>query len=111
MKRNRNDVIAEIKTARDEAKVKANAYKDLTAKRYDYWRAVSAVLAYDRALAMFARASEHKIPDMATEAIADFEYAHNDDPTATEMTLAVTDGRRDALATVAEWMNTEEGNR
>ena len=109
MKRNRNDVIAEIKTARDEAKVKANAYKDLTAKRYDYWRAVSAVLAYDRALAMFARASEHKIPDMATEAIADFEWVRDNE--TLEMSLAVTDGRRDALATVAEWMNTEEGNR
>ena len=103
MKRNKNDVIAEIKTARDEAKVKANAYKGLTAKRYDYWRAVSAVLAYDRALAMFARASEHKIPNMATEAIAEFEYERDND--IPEMALAVADGHRDALATVAEWMN------
>lgn len=108
MKRMRADVIAEIKTARDEAQIKANAYKNLTAKQYDYWRAVSAVLTYDEALAMFARATEHKIPGMAARAIAYFEYVHNDDPTATEMTLAVVDGRRDALASVADWMSNEE---
>lgn len=111
MKRNRNDVIAEIKAARDEARIKANAYKGLTAKRYDYWRATAAVLAYDGALAMFEQGTELYIPDMAATAIADFEYAHNDDPTATKMTLAVADGRRDALASVADWMNTKENTR
>ena len=109
MKRNRNDVIAEIKTARDEARVKANAYRNLTSQRYDYWRAVSAVLTYDEALAMFARATEHKIPDMAARAIADFERVRDsEDP---EMILAIMDGRRDALASVADWMNTKEDNR
>ena len=106
MKRMRADLIAEIKTARDEARVKAHAYMNLTIKRYDYWRAMSAVLAYDEALAMFARATEHKIPDMAATAVADFERARDGD--TTEMTLAVADGRRDALASVADWMNTEE---
>ena len=109
MKRNRNDVIAEIKTARNEARIKAHAYMNLTIKKYDYWRAVSAVLTYDEALAMFARATEHKIPAMAATAIADFERVRDsEDP---EMILAVTDGRRDALASVADWMNTEENNR
>ena len=109
MKRTRNDVIAEIKTARDEAHVKANAHMNLTANRYDYWRAVAAFLTYDRALVMFARATEHKIPGMAATALADFERAR--DGETTEMTLAVADGRRDAFATVADWMNNEESNR
>ena len=109
MQRNRNDVIAETKTARDEARVKANAYMNLTIKRYDYWRAMSAVLTYDEALAMFARATEHRIPDMAATAVADFERARDGD--TTEMSLAVADGRRDALASVADWMRNEEGNR
>lgn len=107
----RNDIIAKIKTARAEAQTKANAYENLTSKRYDYWRAVSTVLAYDRALAMFARATERKISDMASTAIADFEYVRDDDPTATEMSLAVADGWRDALASVADWMTDKEDNR
>ena len=110
MKRNRNDVIAEIKTARDEARIKAHAYRYVKIKRYDYWRAVSAVLTYDEALAMFARATEHKIPDMAARAVTDFERAHDDDPTATEITLSLADGRRDALASVADWMRNEKSN-
>ena len=106
MQRNKNDLIAEIKTARDEARIKAHAYRDLTVKRYDYWRAVSAVLTYDEALAMFAQATEHKIPDMAATAVADFERVRDsEDP---EMILAVMDGRRDALASVADWMRNEE---
>ena len=109
MKRTRNDVIAEIKTARDEAHVRANAHMSITIKRYNYWRAVAAFIAYDRALVMFARATEHKIPGMAAAALADFERAR--DAETTEMTLAIADGRRDALATVADWMNNEESNR
>ena len=96
MKRMRADVIAEIKTALDEAKVKARAYKYLTSERYNYRRALAAIAAYDQALTLFARGTEHQIPAMAVRA---------------EMTLAVTDGRRDALASVADWMNTEENNR
>ena len=109
MKRNKNDLIAEIKTARDEARVKENAYKNLTAKKYDYWRATAAVFTYNTALVMFALGTEHKILDMAVEAIADFERARDSD--APEMSLAVTDGRRDAFASVADWMRNEEGNR
>lgn len=108
MKRNRNDIIAKIKTARTGAQTKANAYENLTSKRYDYWRAVTAIRAYDQALAMFERGTEHKIPDMAATAIADFERARDSD--TDEMTLAVADGRRDALASVTYWMNTEEDN-
>ena len=103
MKRNRNDLIAEIKTARDEAKVKANAYRNLTAKEYDYWRAVSARIAYEDALDMFEQATEHDIPGMAVEAVAGFEWVR--DSEVSEVVLALADGRRDALATVAEWMN------
>ena len=102
MKRNRNDLIAEIKTARDEAKIKANAYRNLTAKKYDYWRAVSTALTYDEALALFEQGTEHYIPNMATAAIAEFERARDDD--TSEGTLALADGRRDAFATVTEWM-------
>ena len=102
MKRNKNDVIAEIKAARDESRIKANAYRNLTAKRYDYWRAVSTALTYDETLRMFARATEHKIPDMAAKAVAYFERVR--DSEITEFTLAVLDGRRDALASVADWM-------
>ena len=109
MQRNRNDLIAEIKTARDEAHVKANAHMNLTAKRYDYWRAVAASRAYHRALVMFARATEHEIPGMAATALADFARARDGD--TTERALAVADGLRDALATVADWMNNEESNR
>ena len=104
----RNDIIAKVERARAEALVKERAYENITAKKYDYWRALATVVTYDNALAMLMRGTEHRIPDMATEAIADFEYAHNDDPTATEMTLAFADWRRDALASVADWMNTEE---
>ena len=99
----RNDIIAKIKTARDEARVKANAYENITAKRYDYWRAIETVYGYDDALTMFARATEHYIPDMAATAIADFERARDSD--TDEMTLAVADGRRDALATVVDLMD------
>lgn len=108
MQRNKNDIVAEIKTARYEAQIKAYAYMNLTIKTYDYWRAVSAVLAYDETLAMFARATEHKIPAMAATAIADFERAR--DGETTEMTLAVADGRRDALASVADWMGKESNS-
>ena len=109
MKRNKNDVIAEIKTALDEANVKANAYMNLTAKRYDYWRAIAAIAVYHKTLAMFEQGTEHKIPDMATAAIAIFERAR--DREIRETDLAVTDGRRDAFASVADWMRNEEGNR
>ena len=103
MKRNKNDVIAEIKAARDEARIKAHAYMNLTVKRYDYWRAVSAVMTYDEVLDMFEWGAEYRIPAMSTTAIADFERARDGD--TTEMTLASADGRRDALASVAEWMS------
>ena len=102
MKRNKNDIIAEIKTARDEARIKANAYKDLAAKKYDYWRATFVAVTYDETLTMFERGTEHRIQNMATEAIAEFEYERDND--IPEMTLAIIDGRRDALATVADWM-------
>ena len=101
----RNDIIAEIKTARAEAQTKANAYVGLTSMRYDYWRAITAIAAYDEALAMLEQGTEQQIPDMAATALADFEYARDDDPTATEMTLAVADGRRDALNTVVDLMD------
>ena len=103
MKRNKNDVIAKIKTARAEARIKANAYMNIAGKRYDYWRAVSAAMTYDEVLAMFRQKTEHYLPDMATAAIAEFERARDDD--TSEGTLALTDGRRDALASVAEWMD------
>ena len=109
MKRMRADLVAEIKAARDEARVKKNAYRNLTSKRYDYWRAIAAIAVYHKTLAMFEQGTEHKIPDMAVEAIAEFESARDDE--RPEMNLAVADGRRDALASVADWMNTEEDNR
>lgn len=109
MKRTRADVVAEIKTARDEARIKANAYMNLTTKRYDYWRAVTASVAYDAALIMFEQGTEHDIPDMAVRAITIFERAR--DSEASEVNLAVADGRRDALASVADWMRNEESNR
>ena len=109
MNRNRNDLIAEIKTARDEAHARAYALRNLTAKRYDYWRAVAAIRAYDQALTVFAFGTEYKIPGMVANALADFERAR--DGETTEMALAAADGRRDALATVADWMNNEESNR
>ena len=109
--KNSADVIAKIKTARDEARFKVHVYENLTSKRYDYWRADAAILAYNQALAMLEQGTEQQIPDMAATALADFEYARDDDPTATEMSLAVADGRRDALASVADWMNAEESNR
>ena len=102
MKRNKNDVIAEIKAARDEARIKAHAYINLTIKKYDYWRAVSAVMTYDEVLDMFEWGAEYRIPAMATAAIAEFERARDDEPH--EMNLAIKDGRRDALASVADWM-------
>ena len=107
----RNDIIAKIKTARAEAQTKVNAYKNLTAKQYDYWRALATVIAYHGALALFEQGTEHKIPDMATTAIADFEIVREGEIPIPEMALAVADGRRDALASVADWMTTEESNR
>lgn len=105
------DIIAEIRTARAEARVKVNAYRDITAKKYDYWRAIESVLTYDQALGMFARGTEHYIPDMAATALADFEYARDDDSFATEMDLAFADGRQDALTSVADWMDNKENSR
>lgn len=109
MNRMRADLVAEIKTARAEAQTKANAFKNLTSKRYESLRAITAVATYNEVLSMIEwGGTEHKIPDMAATALSDFEYAHNDDPTATERTLAVAEGRRDALASVADWMGKEE---
>ena len=108
MSRMRADVIAEIRTARDEARIKANAYRNLTAKEYDYWRATAALNAYNQALEMFIAGTEHYIQGMVTIAIAEFEYERDSD--IPEMNLAVLDGRRDALASVADWMYTKEGN-
>lgn len=110
MKRNRNDIIAEIKTARNEARIKANAYRHLTVKRYDYWRATVAIAVYDQALDMFERGAEHEIPSMATEALADFEYAREGEIPVPKLTLVATDERRDVFAAIAEWMRTEENN-
>ena len=93
MKHNRNDTIKNIVTAVNEAKSKARAYKYITSERYNYRRALATLEAYDQALTLFVRGTEHEIPAMAVRA---------------EMALAVLDGRRDALASVAEWMNTEE---
>lgn len=108
MQRNRNDVISEIKTARDEARVKAHAYMSLTVKKYDYWRAMSAVIAYDDVLALYAQNREIEIQALATKADREFENARDGD--VTEMTLAMTDGRRDALASVADLMNTKDNS-
>ena len=99
----RNDVIAKIKTARAEAQTKVNAYKNITANSYNYCRTIATVTTYNEALAMFAQGTEDYIPDMAAKAIADFERARDSD--TDEMTLAVTGGRRDALASVADWMD------
>ena len=93
---NRNDVIKNIITAINETKAKARACKYITSERYNYHRALATLAAYDQALTLFARATEHHIPAMAVRA---------------EMTLAVADGRRDALASVAEWMDNEEDDR
>ena len=90
MKHNRNDTIKNIVTAVNEAKSEARAYKYITSERYNYRRALAAIAAYDQALALFARGTDHNISGMAVRA---------------EMTLAVADGRRDALASVAEWMD------
>ena len=113
MKRNRNDMIAKIVTARDEARVKKNAYRNLTSKRYDYWRAIATIAAYQKTLAMFEQGTEHKIPDMASGAVADFERlrVRNGGTPIPEMNLVIAEGRRDALASVADWMTDEESNR
>ena len=86
----RNDIIKNIITAIDETKVKARAYKYITSERYNYHRALATLAAYDQALTLFSRGTEHNILGMAVRA---------------EMTLAVADGRRDALASVADWMS------
>ena len=86
---NRNDVIKNIITAINETKSKARAYKYITSERYNYHRALATLAAYDQALTLFSRGTEHNISSMAVRA---------------EMTLAVADGRRDALASVADWM-------
>lgn len=110
MNRNRNDVIAKIKTARAEAQTRVNAYENIATKRYDHWQALATVIAYHGALALFEQASEHKIPDMAAEAVADFERARdrNGGTPVPTVNLAVADGRRDALASIADWMNAED---
>ena len=111
MKRTRADLVAKIKTARAKAKIKARAYKYLTAKRYGYRRAISAVTTYNEVLSMIEwRGTEQQIPAMAAEATAEFEYerAREGVIPVPKMTLAVMDGRRDALASVTEWMNTKD---
>ena len=106
---NSTDIIAKIVTARDEARGMARIYKYHPNKQYDYWRAMSAVITCDDVLDMFESGDEHKIPDMAAKAAADFERVRdNEDP---EMILAVMDGHRDALVSVVDWMNNEKSNR
>ena len=103
------DLVAKIKTARDEALDKANDNMNLATKRerYESLRAITAVATYNEVLSMIEwGGTGHRVPDMATEATADFERARDGETTG--MTLAVTHGRRDALATVAEWMNNKE---
>lgn len=106
---NRADTVAKIKAARAEARIKANAYMNIAGKRYDYWRSLATAMTYDEALTMFMRGTEHDIPGMANYALANFEWAR--DSEASEVNLAVADGRRDAFATIAEWMTTEESDR
>ena len=103
----RNDIIAEIKTARAEAQTKAHPYMSLTAKRYGYWWAVAAIAAYETALAMLEQGTEQQIPDMASEAVADFERlrVRNGGTPVPEINLAVAQGRRDALNTVVDLMD------
>lgn len=96
------DVIEKIKTARDEADAEARTYKNDTANGQNYWRVMAAGVAYHEALEMFASATEHKIPNMATEAIAKSKRAHDNDPN--EIVIAFADGRRDALLTVVDLM-------
>ena len=106
---NSTDIIAKIKTALDKVDAKARIYKYHPNKQYDYWQAMSAVVTYDDVLDMFESEDEHKIPDMAAKAAADFERVRdNEDP---EMILAVMDGHRDALVSVVDWMNNKENNR
>lgn len=122
MKRNRNDIVAEIKTARAQAQARVNDYEKATTKRYDHWRVLAAdatkrydrwrslaeVIAYHGALALFEQEAEHEIPDMAAAAVANLERLHRRGLPVPTMNLAVAHGRRDALVSVAEWM-TDEG--
>lgn len=105
---NRAEIVANIVTARDEAHAEAYAYWNPALKKHNYWRELAAATTYDETLTLFAQGAEYKIPGMANMAdeIADYTRKHNDNPT--EMTLAVAIGRRDALATVAYWMDTDE---
>lgn len=107
--KNSADIILKISTARNEARAKEQDYRNIASKRYDRWQAVAAILAYNEAIAMFERGTEHKIPGMVAEAIADFERARDND--VMEINLGLADGRRDALATVAEWMKAKENNQ
>ena len=119
MKRNRNDIVAEIKTARAQAQSRVNAnapakrydqWKALPAdstKRYDRWRSLAEVIAYHGALALFEQASEHEIPGMAAAATAHLERMHRRGLPVPTMNLAVAHGRRDALVSVSEWMADE----
>ena len=111
MKRNRNDIIAEIKTARAQAQTQVNAYENVPAKRYDLWRALATVIAYHGALASFEQATEHEIPDRAAAAVAHLERLHRSGLPVPEVNFATAEGRRDALVSVAEWMTDEGSNR
>ena len=103
MKRNRNDLIAEIKVARDEARVKAQAYANLPAKRYDFYRAAAATAAYDEALELIYEGYLARVRARADEAQSVYEGAQNG--SWTELMLADIDGRRDALNTVVDLMD------
>ena len=106
--KNSADIIAKIKTARDQARIKANAYRNLTAMEYKYWRATAELNAYNQVLAMFEKGTEQQIPGMAATAIAEFERARDDD--TNKWILALAEGRKDALASVTDWMNNKENN-
>ena len=119
--KNPADIIAKIKTARDEARIKANAYRHLTGKRYDFCRAKAATKAYTYALELIDEGEYDLVRALADDALAVYEAAQNVD--VTERALAsfdgehdalltvvdLMDGHRDALVSVVDWMNNKEG--
>ena len=102
MKRNKNDLIAEIKTEQAHARHKAQAYASLPAKLYDFYRAVAATMAYYDALALIDDGKHDHVRALADDALDEWETAQNVD--VTELMLAQLDGRRDALLTVVDLM-------
>ena len=93
-------VIDQIEDKRFDAHLKALNLIGARGRKYDFYRAWSATLAYREARTLLEQDDLVEVQALATDAIREWEHARESG--VTERALAMADGRRDALLTVLD---------